>query len=149
MTNFGSLVAEIGSAVWGTTTSFNGFCVLASLLQQCRSLEANQTLHNVWPTSGLVHYIYIFRGSCPQMEFCPGQNSLCIQVLHSPMLAALLHGTPAAAVSQTLWRGARNGITELSQRAPPVFGWAAMTLGIGPHASFIGVQKPKPLSIFQ
>jgi len=26
---------------------------------------------------------------------------------------------------------------ELSQRAPPIFGWAAITLGIGPHSSFI------------
>jgi len=29
------------------------------------------------------------------------QNSLCVQVLPSPILAALLHGTPAAGVSQT------------------------------------------------
>jgi len=27
--------------------------------------------------------------------------------------------------------------TELSQRAPPVFCWAAITLGIGPHSSFL------------
>jgi len=77
MANFGSLVTEIGSAVWGTTTSFNGFCVLASLLQRCRSLEANQTLYTMsgqllgWYT--IYHYIYIFGGSCPQMEFCPGE----------------------------------------------------------------------------
>jgi len=38
--------------------------MLASLLQQCRSPEANQTLNNVWPSLGLVHYIYIFQGSC-------------------------------------------------------------------------------------
>jgi len=38
-------------------------------------------------------------------------------------LAALLHGTPAAGVSQTLQRGTKNGIMELSQRAPPIFGW--------------------------
>ena len=29
-----------------------------------------------------------------------------------------------------------SGITGLPQRAPPIFGWAAMTLGIGPHSSF-------------
>jgi len=46
------------------------------------------------------------------------------------VLAALLHGTPAAAVSQTLRRGTRNEITELSQRMPPIFGWAAITLDI-------------------
>jgi len=51
------------------------------------------------------------------------------------ILAALLHGTPAAGLSQTLRRGTRNGIMELSQRAPSIFGWAAITLGIGSHSS--------------
>ena len=32
--------------------------------------------------------------------------------------------------------GTRNGITELPQRAPPIFDRAAITLGIGPHSSF-------------
>jgi len=41
------------------------------------------------------------------------QNSLHVQVLRSTILAALLHGTPAAGVSQTLRRGTSNGITEL------------------------------------
>ena len=59
-----------------------------------RSTEANQTLHDFgrlldWYT------IYIFGGSCPVLEFCHVQNSLCVQVLRSPILAALLHGTLA------------------------------------------------------
>jgi len=58
MVNFGPLAAEIVSLVWGTPANFNGFCVLASLLQRRRSVEANQTLHNVWPSPELVHYIY-------------------------------------------------------------------------------------------
>jgi len=37
--------------------------------------------------------------------------------------------------SAKLRRGTRNGIRELSQRALPIFGWAAITLGIGPHSS--------------
>jgi len=37
----------------------------------------------------------------------------------------------------TLWPGAGNEITEVSQRAPPIFGWAAITLVIGPHSSFL------------
>jgi len=61
MANFGPLAAEIGSLVWGTPANINGFRVLASLLQRCRSMEANQTLHDVWPSHGLVHYID-FRG---------------------------------------------------------------------------------------
>jgi len=54
-------------------------------------------------------------------EFCSVQNSLYVQVLRSPVLAALLHGTPAVGVSQTLRRGTRNGITELPLRVPPIF----------------------------
>ena len=88
MANVGALPAEIGSGVWGTTTNFNGFRVLAALLQRR-------------------HFMSTF--------------------LRSPILAALLHGTPAAGISQTLRRGTRNGITELPQRAPPLFGWAAIT----------------------
>jgi len=70
-------------------------------------------LHDLWLSPGLVHNIYIFGGSCPLTEFCQVQNSLCVQVLRSRILAALLHGTPAAGVSQTLRRGTRNGIMEL------------------------------------
>jgi len=81
--------------------------------------------------------IYNFGVKSPPTESCQVQNSLYVQVLRSDSVigtAALLHGTRAAAVSQTLWRGTGNGITELSQRAPPIFGWAAITLGIGPHS---------------
>ena len=91
MVNFGPLAAEICWRVWGTPANFNAFRVFFSLLHQCRSLDANQTLH-VWPSPGLIHYIYIFGVSCPLTEFCQVQNSLCIQVLPSPILAALLHG---------------------------------------------------------
>jgi len=136
MVNFSPLTAEICWRVWGTQANFNGFRVLASLLQRRRSPEANQTLHNVWPSPGLLHYVYIFGGSCPLTEFRHVQNSVCFQVLRSPILAALPQGTPAAGVSQTLRHGTRNGITELLQRALPIFGWAAITLGIGPHSSF-------------
>ena len=40
------------------------------------------------------------------------------------VLAALLHGILVVGVSQTL---------RVEQRAPPIFGRAAITLGIGPH----------------
>ena len=131
--NFGPLTAEIGLGVWGTPANFNDFLVLVSLLQWRRSLEANKTLHDVWLSPGLVQIH--FWGSYPVTEFFQVQNSPCVQVLRSPILTALLHGTPAAGVSQTLRHGTRNGITELSQRAPPIFGWAAITLGIGPYSS--------------
>jgi len=139
MMNFGLLTAEICWRVWGTPTNFNRFRVLASLLQRRRSTEVNQALQDVWPSPGLVHYIYIFWGSCPLTGFCQLQNSLCVQVLRSLILTALLHGIRAAAVSQTLWRGTRNGIRELSQTAPLIFGWAAITLGICPHSSCFNI----------
>jgi len=81
-----------------------GFGVLASLLNSHRSTEVNQTLHDVWPSPGLVHYIYTFGGSCPLTEFNQVQNSLCVQVLRSPILAALLDGTRVVGVSETLRR---------------------------------------------
>jgi len=52
--------------------------------------------------SGLVHCICIFGGYCPLAKFFQVQNSLCIQVLHSPVLAALLHDTGAVCISQTV-----------------------------------------------
>jgi len=119
MVNVGPLTAEIGSPAWGTPANFNGFRVLPSLLQRRRSLQANQTLHDAWPSPALIHYIIInmhFWRHLPLTEFCPVQNSLYVQVLRSSILAALLHGTPAAGVSQTLRRGTRNGVIELSQR---------------------------------
>ena len=91
--NFSPLAAEICWRVWGTPANFNRFCVLASLLQWCPSTEVNQTSHNLWLSPGLVHYIYIIQGTCPVTEFCHMQNSLCFQLLRSPVLAALLHGT--------------------------------------------------------
>ena len=81
MVNFGPLAAEIGLPNCGFSANFNGFRLLASLLHRRRSPEANQTLHDVWPSPGLVHCIYIFRGSCPLREFCQVQNSLCVEVL--------------------------------------------------------------------
>jgi len=101
-------------------------------VQRRRSPEANQTLHDVWPSPGLIHYYIHFRGLLP-----PGAILSDAKFTLRPSLAfsyvALLHGTPAAGVR--LRRGTRNGITELSQRAPPIFGWAAITLGIDPHSS--------------
>ena len=105
MANFGPLTAEIRWRVWGTPANFNGFRVLASLLQRCRSTNVNQTLHDVWPYPGLVQRIYIFGVSCPITVFCQLQNSLSVQILHSPILTALLHSTRALCVSHTLWQG--------------------------------------------
>jgi len=102
MVNFGPLAAEIGLPVWGTPANFNRFHILASLLHRRRSTDVNQTLHDVLASPGLIHYIYTIGGSCLLVEFCQVQNSLCVQVLRYPILAALLRGTRAVVVSQTL-----------------------------------------------
>jgi len=121
MANFSPLTAENSSRVWGTPANFHGFGVLDLLLQRHHSPEANQTLHDVWPSPGLLH------GSCPLTEFCQVQNARYIQVLRSPILAALQHGTPAAGTAK---------LCGVEQRAPPIFDRAAIRLGIGPHSSF-------------
>ena len=64
MMNFGPLTTKNCWEVWGTPANFNGFCVLASLLRRRRSPEANQTLHDVWPSLALLHYVH-FRGLLP------------------------------------------------------------------------------------
>ena len=53
------------------SSNFNGFRVLASLVQRRRSQEASQTLHDVWPSPGLVHYrpIYILGALAPLQNF--------------------------------------------------------------------------------
>jgi len=77
----------------------------------------------------------------PLVEFCHVENSLCVQVLRSPILAALLHGTRAVGVSQTLRHGTQNGITELSLLVIFDTGRhlyilkSAITVGIGPYSS--------------
>ena len=72
MANFGPLTAEICWPVWGTPANFNGFRVLPSLLQRHHSPYANQTLHDSWPSPGLVHYIYRFSELLPPDRILPG-----------------------------------------------------------------------------
>jgi len=43
MVNFGLLMAEMCWRVWGTPTSFNGFCVLAALLLGTLVVGISQT----------------------------------------------------------------------------------------------------------
>ena len=83
--------AEIVSGVWCTTSTFNGFRVLASLLQRRHSLEANQTLHDVWPSPRLVHYLYIFGALATRRNFATYKIHFASKVLRSPILATLLH----------------------------------------------------------
>jgi len=46
MVNFGPLLAEIVSLLWGTSANFNGFCVLAALLHDTLVVGISQTLQH-------------------------------------------------------------------------------------------------------
>ena len=85
MVNFGPLTAEIFWRVCGTSANFNGFLVLALLLQRRRSTEANQTLHDLcrldWYTCPSLAFSYI--GSVTARHFISGRQ---------PNLAALNRG---------------------------------------------------------
>ena len=101
---------------WGHPSKFQRVS-LVGFVTTATSLSGGQPnfarcLAISWASTLYIHYL----GHLPRAEFCQVQNSLYVEVLRSPMLAALLHGTPAAGVSQTLRRGTWNGITELSQR---------------------------------
>jgi len=130
LSQFGELrsiiVAEIGLPVWDTyPANFNRFRVLASLMHRRRSTKVNQILPDVWPFPELVHCIQIFGGSCPLTEFYHVQNSLCVQVLSSPIRATLLHaahGTRIVGVCQT---GVQHAAPSVLNRA----------LEISPHSS--------------
>jgi len=67
------------------------------------------------------------------MEFCNMQNSLCVQILCSPILQALLHGTRAVSVCKSLRRDTRNEITELFAEGATYIWLGSITFGIGPH----------------
>jgi len=118
MVNFGSLTAEIRWRVSGTPANFNGFRVLASL-HAATSLNGGQPnfarcLDVSWTGTLCIHFPGLLprNGILPRATFTllPSLTFFCWQ----RYCTALLHGTPAAGVSQTLGRGTRNGITELS-----------------------------------
>jgi len=135
MTNFGPLAAEIFSGVWGTPANFNGFRVLALLRQRRRSPEANQTLHDVLPSSALLHHYIHFRELLIPDGISPRAKFTLRPSLAFFYITSITARHYSSRVSQTLRRGTRNGFTEFSLRAPLIFGWAAITLGIGPHSS--------------
>jgi len=67
-------------------------------------------------------------------KFGPLEAEICWRVWGTPanfsgfrILTSLLHGTLVVGVSQTLG---------VEQRALPIFGRAAIMLGIGPHSSY-------------
>jgi len=85
-----------------------GFDRYCSDVVQRKSTKLCRTFAISWAGTLYIH----FENSWPLLEFCHVQNSLFVQVLRSPILAALMRGTPAAGVSQTLRHGTRNGTSQ-------------------------------------
>jgi len=124
------LAAEIVSLVWGTRANFNGFRVLVSLLQRRRSTKANQSLHNVWRLPRLLDCIIIhFRRLLLRNGILPGAKF----TLRPPSLALSCWQRYCTAVEQ--W--ARAKLCGVKHMAPPIFGRATITFGIGPHSSLV------------
>ena len=77
MVNFDSLTAEISWRVWRSPANFNGFRVLASLLQRRHSTEVNQTLHDVWLYQRLVHW-------CSCSSYLPDSERSIMSLIKHP-----------------------------------------------------------------
>jgi len=118
--------AESSWWVWGTPAKFNRFHVLSSLLHQHCSAEVNQTLHGVWLSPRLVHYIYIFGSSCPQRNF-----TRC-KIHFASKSCILFWQHYCTALKQ--WASAKRCGVE--QRVLPIFIRAVITLGISPHSCY-------------
>ena len=113
MANVGPLMAEIGLPVWGTPANLTDF---ASWLRYCSDV-AQRTLTKLCTIFGRLlcwYTIYAFWGHLPPDGILARAKFDCVQVLRSRILAALLHDTSPAGLSQTLRRGTRNGISEFS-----------------------------------
>jgi len=135
----GLLAAEICWRVWGTPANATVSRLLA-FVTAATSLTGGQPDFARCLAVSWAATLYTFSEAliAPWQNFTRSKIHLITsksRVL--VILAALLHGTPAAGVSQTLRCGTRNGITELSQKAPPIFGRAAITLDIGPYSSYL------------
>jgi len=94
MANFGPLTAEICSLIWGTPANID-FASHRRPTKLCTMFDRLVGWYTIYT------YTYIFSGALAPHIILPGAKSLCVQVLRSPVLAVLLHGTPAAVVSQT------------------------------------------------
>jgi len=136
MVSFGPLTAETCWRVSGTPANFYQFRILALLLHRRRSIEVNKTLQDVWPSPGLVHYIYILGVLAPN-GILPATKFTLHPSLAFSYIASIITAWHSISGRQPNFVARyKNGITELSQRAPPIFGWAAIALGTGPYSSY-------------
>jgi len=86
-------------------------------------MEVNQTLHDVWPSPGLVRYIYIFGALAPTGTLPAAKLTL------RPNLTFFYIGSATT--------GHSSSGRQPNAALPPTFDRAAVTLGIGPHSSVV------------
>jgi len=125
----GPLAAEIVLLVWGTPANFNGFCILASLLQRHCSTEAKQTLQIarcLAVSRAATVYIHFWR-QLPRNGILPGAKV----ILRPPSLALSYWQRYCMALEQWAWAK----LCGVEHWARPVFGRATITMRISPHSS--------------
>jgi len=138
MVNFDPLTAEIGWRVWGTGTPNKLQRFLASLLHRRRSTEVNQNC----TTFGCLLDWYIFIrlwGLLPPNGILPGAKftlrpSRAFSYIGTWQHYCPRHSSSARQPNFASWYKERN----YGNVAPRHFQQrAAITLGVGPHSSFI------------
>jgi len=133
MANFGPLTAEIGLGVWGTHEISTGF---PSWLRYCSDVVHRRPTKLCTTFSRLLRWytIYSFSGAVYLLtEFC----QFTLRSSHAfSRSGSVIAGIPAAGSAKLC--GVVQGM-ELQNfrrgRHAPIFGWAAITLGIGSHSS--------------
>jgi len=125
--NFNLLTAEIGWRVWGTRANFNGFRVLASLLQRRRSNEGRPNFARCLDvTCAGIHCIYIF-GLLPPSGIPPGAKftfrpSIAFSYIGS---VTARHSSSARLPNFVAWYKEWNygsfAPRHFQQRSPPIF----------------------------
>jgi len=128
MVNFGPLAAEIDWRVWAPQQISTGF---AFWLCYCSDVAHRKSTKLCTMLGRLLGWytIYSFSGALARDGILPRAIFKSFVVLFCQRYCTALQQRASA----KLRRGTRNGITELSHTAPPIFGLAAITLGIGPH----------------
>ena len=128
MVNFGLLAAETGPVVWAPQQFSTGF---ASWQRYCSDVAQRKPtkLCTVFGRLLCWYMTYTFSGFLPVKEFCQVQYLLCVQVLRSALVFWQRYCT---ALQQ--WASAK--LCGAEHSAPPIFGRATITLGIGPHSSY-------------
>ena len=108
--SFGPLTAEICWRV-GYPSKFQRVSRFGFVTATTSLTVANQTLHDLWPSPGLVHCIYIFGGSCPHPSdgILPRAKFTLPPSLAFSYIGSVTARHSAAGVAK-LRRGTRNGI---------------------------------------